>query len=115
MEHVIEQQVAGQSGQEGILTDAFNQMDAKISKVAALAKSIDGAQFPTTAHSATTFTVGMRQDMQNLHTQVNGMAAYISTGINKAMGPVSTHALKTDESPWRWRTGPSRSKLSYLN
>ncbi len=52
VEHVIEQQVAGQSGQEGILTDASNQMDATISKVAALAKSIDGTQLSTTAHSA---------------------------------------------------------------
>ena len=44
VEHVVEMQAAGKPQQEGIISDAFMQMDAKISHVASLAKAIDGTQ-----------------------------------------------------------------------
>ena len=89
MEHVVEQQAAGQPKQEGIITDAFLQLDAKISRVAALAKIADGTDVATRAHNVVPFTAAMSADIAAFKNEFKELPKHVTTEILRLMAPLN--------------------------
>ena len=87
VEAVVEHQVAGQPKQEEILNGAFQQMDAKISHVAALARKFDGTEVNLAGNNVIPFTLAMSQDMQKLRTQFEQLPAAITNEVLNAQHP----------------------------
>ena len=65
---VVEQQVAVLGPQEGIITDAFLQLGAKMSHVASLARAVDRPQVAVKQHNLVPFTMGMSTGMKRTPT-----------------------------------------------
>ena len=81
VEHVVEQVAAGGA-------DAFMQMDAKISRVAALARSADGTAIVARAHNVVPFTAAMSADMQKFREELAAMPGHVTAEIIGQMQPL---------------------------
>ena len=95
MEQVVELQVAGQPQQEQILSGAFQQLDAKISHVASMAKKLDGTQVSVGAFASVPFTQAMNLDMKALREEfalvkntLNDLPAHTSAEIIRVCQPL---------------------------
>jgi hypothetical protein len=89
VEQVIEQQAAGVPQQEGIISDAFMKMDAKIGYVASLAKMIDGTQVTAGVNNTVPFTLSMQHDMADLRAQFANVPAAISGEVMNLLAPLN--------------------------
>ena len=89
VEQVVEQQVAALGPQEGIITDAFLQLNAKISHVASLAQAVDGTQVTAKQHNVVPFTMGMMTDVKRISDELASMPAHITAEILRLIQPVN--------------------------
>ena len=93
VEQVIEQQVAGQAaGQvagQGVITNAFMQLDAKLSRVAALAKSADGTEITARTHNVVPFTAAMSADIKAFKDEFAALPGHVTTDILRLLEPIN--------------------------
>jgi uncharacterized coiled-coil protein SlyX len=94
VEHVVEMQAAGQPQQEGIISDAFMQMNAKISQVASLARAIDGTQVAPGLNNTVPFTLAMSHDMKDQRAQFANVPAAISGEVMNLTAPLHTQVTE---------------------
>ena len=94
VEQVVEQQAAGQPRQEAIIGDAFMQLDAKVSRVAALAKSADGTDVAARAHNVVPFTAAMSADIFAFKKEFADLPKHVTTEIMRIITPLTEQATE---------------------
>jgi hypothetical protein len=82
----MEQQVAGN---EAIVSDAFMQMDAKISRVASLARSFDGTQIAVNGHNLVPYTAAVDSDIKAFKAEFAAMPGHVTAEINGIIAPLN--------------------------
>ena len=81
VEQVVEKVAAG-----GV--DAFKQMDAKISRVASIARAVDGTEVIPRGQNAVTFTAAMDSDMKRIRDEFAALPAQLAGQIASLVQPV---------------------------
>jgi hypothetical protein len=71
VEQVVEQVAVGGA-------DAFAQMDAKISRVASIARAVDGTEVVPRAQNVVTFTAAMNADMKLYREEFAALPAHLT-------------------------------------
>jgi hypothetical protein len=89
VEQVVEQQAAGQPQQANVIENAFMQLDAKISRVAALAKSADGTEVVARTHNVVPFTAAVGADIKAFKDEFAALPGHVTTEILRLLAPLN--------------------------
>jgi len=90
VEEVVSHQVAGQPQHEQVISGAFQQLDAKISHVASMAKKFDGTQVTIGAFASVPFTQAMKLDMKSLREEF----AEVKTKLDELPGHIDAELIR---------------------